>query len=512
MTDFAGTTVVAPPAAAPRQFLGHPRGLATLFMTEFFERFTYYGMRALLVLFLVAATNAANPGFGIDRTTAGAVYGLYTGAVFLGSLPGGWIADRLIGQRNAVFWGGIIIMLGNFILAIPATPPVFYLGLAVIVVGVGLLKPNVSALVGSLYEGQPGARRDAGFSIFYMGINAGAFLAPLVAGTIGEAWNWRGGFFCAGLFMGIGVIQFRLTQKYLGDAGHAPKDVSPLERSRGWKIVGIASAAIIAAALLLFAGVIPVTVTTLAQAFGSAMIALAVLFFGYVLLFAKLERAERKRVGVIAIFFLCAAMFWAGFEQQATTFNLFAVDFTNRSWLGGFFPEGVHPASWYQSANPVFIILFAPFFAWMWVALGKRNLDPSAPLKFGLGLVLLGVGFLVMMFAGQLIVATGDKVAPSWLLMAYLVHTFGELCLSPVGLSNVTKLAPPKFVGQMMGTWFLGSAVGNLFAGLIGGHVASSTADALPGQFLQMALVGGGAGVVMLVLARPIRNWMGGVK
>jgi POT family proton-dependent oligopeptide transporter len=512
MTDFANTTVVASPAAAPKEFLGHPRGLATLFMTEFFERFTYYGMRALLVLFLVAATNAANPGFGIDRTTAGAVYGLYTGAVFLGSLPGGWIADRLIGQRNAVFWGGVIIMLGNFILAIPATPPVFYLGLAVIVIGVGLLKPNVSALVGSLYEGQPGARRDAGFSIFYMGINAGAFLAPLVAGTIGEAWNWRGGFFCAGLFMGIGVVQFRLTQKYLGDAGHAPKDVSAAERARGWKIVGIASLAIIAVALLLFADVIPVNVTTLAQAFGSAMIALAVLFFGYVLLFAKLEKAERKRVGVIAIFFLCAAMFWAGFEQQATTFNLFAVDFTNRSWLGGMFPEGVHPASWYQSANPVFIILFAPFFAWLWVALGKRNLDPSAPLKFGLGLVLLGVGFLVMMFAGQVIVATDDKVAPSWLLTAYLVHTFGELCLSPVGLSNVTKLAPPKFVGQMMGTWFLGSAVGNLFAGLIGGHVASSTAEALPAQFLQMALVGGGAGVLMLILARPIRSWMGGIK
>ncbi len=512
MTDFAGTTVVAPSSDAPRQFLGHPRGLATLFMTEFFERFTYYGMRALLVLFLVAATNAANPGFGIDRTTAGAVYGLYTGAVFLGSLPGGWIADRLIGQRNAVFWGGVIIMLGNFILAIPATPAVFYLGLAVIVIGVGLLKPNVSALVGSLYEGQPGARRDAGFSIFYMGINAGAFLAPLVAGTIGEAWNWRGGFFCAGLFMGIGVLQFRLTQKHLGDAGHAPKDVSALERSRGWKIVGIASLAVVAAALLLFTGVIPVDVTTLAQAFGTAMIALAVLFFGYVLLFAKLDKAERKRVGVIAIFFLCAAMFWAGFEQQATTFNLFAVDFTNRAWLGGMFPEGVHPASWYQSANPVFIILFAPFFAWLWVALGKRNLDPSAPLKFGLGLVLLGVGFLVMMFAGQVIAATDDKVAPSWLLTAYLLHTFGELCLSPVGLSNVTKLAPPKFVGQMMGTWFLGSAVGNLFAGLIGGHVASSTADALPDQFLQMALVGGGAGALMLIFARPIRNWMGGVK
>ena len=506
----SGTTVAA--AARPREFLGHPRGLATLFMTEFFERFTYYGMRALLVLFLVAATSGANPGFGIDRVTAGAVYGLYTGAVFLGSLPGGWIADRLIGQRNAVFWGGVIIMLGNFILAIPATPPVFYLGLAVIVVGVGLLKPNISAMVGMLYEGQPGARRDAGFSIFYMGINLGALVAPLIAGTIGEAWNWRAGFFCAGLFMGLGVLQYKLTQHYLGNAGVAAHNASAEEKRRGWRIVAIGSAVLVAVALLLFLGVIPVDVTTLAQAFGTAMIALAFAFFGYVLLFAKLSGEERKRVAVIAIFFLCAAVFWAGFEQQATTFNLFALDFTDRSVLGGLFPDGVHPASWYQSANPIFVVIFAPVFAWIWVALGMRNLDPAAPVKFGLGLVLLGVGFLIMVFAAELVVATGSDVAPTWLLMAYLLQTFGELCLSPVGLSNVTKLAPPRFVGQMMGTWFLGSAVGNLFAGIIGGHIGSAEADAMPAQLMQMTLIGAGAGLLMLIFARSIRSWMGGVK
>ena len=509
------TTTTAVPAQAPpaeREFLGHPRGLVTLFMTEFFERFTYYGMRALLVLFLTAATDAANPGFGIDRTTAGAIYGLYTGAVYLGSLPGGWIADRLIGQRNAVFWGGVIIMIGNFILALPASPAVFYLGLLVIVVGVGLLKPNVSAIVGALYEGKPGARRDAGFSIFYMGINLGAWLAPLVAGTIGEGWSWRAGFFVAGLFMAFGVFQFKLTERYLGEAGLKPHAVSPEERRRGWRLVWAGSAVLIVLGLLIFLGVIPVTITALAQAFGTAMIALAVFFFGYVLLFAKLSTAERKRVFVIAIFFLCAALFWAGFEQQATTFNLFALDFTDRSLLGSWFPEGVHPASWYQSANPIFILLFAPFFAWIWVALGARNLDPSAPAKFGLGLLLLGAGFLVMMFAAQIIVATGDKVAPTWLLLAYLLHTFGELCLSPVGLSNITKLAPARYVGQMMGTWFLGSAVGNLFAGLIGGHVGASDASALPGQFLQMALVGAAAGALMLLFARPIRRWMGAVN
>jgi POT family proton-dependent oligopeptide transporter len=215
---------------------------------------------------------------------------------------------------------------------------------------------------------------------------------------------------------------------------------------------------------------------------------------------------------VIAIFFLCAAMFWAGFEQAATTFNLFASDFTDRSWLGGMFPTGEHPASWYQSANPIFIVLFAPFFAWFWVFLGSRNLDPSAPAKFGLGLVLLGLGFLVMMLAAELIISSGGKVAPTWLLMTYLVHTFGELCLSPVGLSNVTKLSPPRYVGQMMGTWFLGAAVGNLFAGLIGGHVGSGEAASMPGQFLQMALIGGGAGVLMLVATPWIKKMMGSVR
>ena len=493
-------------------WLGHPRGLVTLFMTEFFERFTYYGMRALLVLFLVAATTAGNPGFGLPRDTAGAIYGLYTGAVYLGSLPGGWIADRLIGQRNAVFWGAIIIMLGNFVLSLPASPAIFYLGLAVIVVGVGLLKPNISAIVGALYEGQPGARRDAGFSIFYMGINLGALIAPLIAGSIGEIWNWRGGFFCAGLFMALGVTQYKLTEKYLGEAGLKPHAASEAERAKGWKILWGSVGAVLLLTGLMFAGVIAVDVTTLAKVVGSAMSVLGIAFFAAILLFADLTSAERKRVGVIAIFFLCAAMFWAGFEQAATTFNLFAQDYTNRTLLGSWFPDGVHPASWYQSANPIFVVLLAPFFAWIWVELGKRNLDPSSPAKFGVGLVLLGVGFLVMMAAAQLVVSSGGKVAPTWLLLTYLLHTMGELCLSPVGLSNVTKLSPPRYVGQMMGTWFLGAALGNLIAGLVGGHIGSGAASEMPSQFLIMAFIGGGAGLAMLLASPVIKKMIGELK
>jgi POT family proton-dependent oligopeptide transporter len=492
-----------------KTFLGHPRGLATLFMTEFFERFTYYGMRALLVLFLVAATTDANPGFGMDRETAGAIYGLYTGAVFLFSLPGGWIADRLIGQRRAVYWGGIIIALGNFLLAVPAGPGMFYLGLAVIVIGVGLLKPNISAIVGALYEGQPGARRDAGFSIFYMGINLGALLAPFVAGTIGESWNWRAGFFCAGAAMLIGVLQYRMTEHYLGDAGLAPQGVTDAERRAGWRNVVLGAAVVGVLALLLYTGTVPVSITALAQLFATGMVALGFLFFIYVFIFGGLDSDEKKRVALIGVFFLCAALFWAGFEQAATTFNLFAQDYTDRSWLGHLFDDNEHPAAWYQSANPIFVVIFAPFFAWLWVELGKRNLDPSSPAKFGLALALVGVGFLVMMWAAQLVVSTGGKVAPTWLLLTYMLHTFGELCLSPVGLSNVTKLAPKRYVGQMMGTWFLGAAVGNALAGLIGGHVGSAAAAEMPSQFLQMCFIAGGAGLV-LILASPILRKLAG--
>jgi POT family proton-dependent oligopeptide transporter len=495
-----------------KTFLGHPRGLATLFMTEFFERFTYYGMRALLVLFLVAATDGANPGFGMDRETAGAVYGLYTGAVFLFSLPGGWIADRLIGQRRAVYWGGIIIAIGNFLLAIPAGASMFYLGLATIVIGVGLLKPNISAIVGGLYEGQPGARRDAGFSIFYMGINLGALIAPFIAGTIGESWNWRAGFGCAGAAMLIGVLQYRMTEKYLGDAGLAPANLTDSERAQGWRSVIIGSALVVILALLLYTGVIPVTVTGLAQLFAGGMVAVGFLFFAWVLIAGGLDADEKKRVGLIALFFLCAALFWAGFEQAATTFNLFAQDYTDRSWLGHLFADGEHPAAWYQSANPIFVVIFAPFFAWAWVALGRRNLDPSSPAKFGLALVLVGVGFLVMMWAAQLVVASGGKVAPTWLLLTYLLHTFGELCLSPVGLSNVTKLSPKRYVGQMMGTWFLGAAVGNALAGLIGGHVGSGDAAAMPAQFLQMCFIAGGVGLVLILGSPWLKKLAGDTK
>ena len=488
---------------------GHPRGLATLFFTEMFERFTYYGMRALLILFMTAP--ALKGGLEIETAQAGAIYGLYTGAVYLFSLPGGWIADRLLGQQKAVWYGGILIAAGNFILTLPFTTT-FYLGLLTIVLGVGLLKPNISVIVGQLYGNDTGARRDAGFSIFYMGINLGAFIAPLIAGTVGETLGYRWGFFCSGVAMAIGLLQYRMTGHYLGNAGALPAPSTPAETSRNWKFVWGALVLVFAAFGLGVGGVLPLNVVSLAQYTGGAMVALAVFFFGNILLFSDITLAEKKRVGVIAVFFAAAAVFWGGFEQQASTFNLFTRDYIDRSLFGSFFESGQHPTSWYQSANPILVILLSPLFAYVWVALGVRNLDPSAPAKFGIGLLFLGISFGVMMLAAQLVISSGGKVAPTWILLTFMLQTMGELCLSPIGLSNVTKLAPSRYVGQMMGTWFLGAALGNLAAGLIGGHVGADSVHDMPPQFFNMLLVGCGAGVVMLAFSRVINSWTGGVK
>ena len=496
-----------------KTWFGHPRGLATLFFTEMFERFSYYGMRGLLILFMSAPIAAG--GLGFDSRSAGAVYGLYTGCVYLMSLPGGWIADRLIGQQQAVFYGGILIAAGNLTLAIPAAWA-FYLGLFGIIIGTGLLKPNISAIVGELYKNQPGERRDAGFSIFYMGINLGAFIAPYIAGTLGQTIAYRYGFAAAGVAMLFGLVQYKLTQHYLGDAGVHPTSKTEAERRKGWVMVGAGIgvlAGLIALAGLVMTGMgLEINRANIANATFVFELAFAALFFGYVMLFGGLAREEIQKVFVIAVFFLGAALFWAGFEQAATTLNFFADRNTDRSLFGSFFAAGEHPSSWYQSANPIYIILLSPFLAWLWVYLGARNLNPAAPLKFGVGLLQLGLGFGVMIFAAKLVVSTGGKVAPVWLLMTYLLHTMGELCLSPVGLSFVTKLAPPKFVGQMMGTWFLGASIGNLAAGILGGHAGASEAAEMPGYFTNMLWFGLISGAAMLLCSPLIKKMMGGVK
>jgi POT family proton-dependent oligopeptide transporter len=487
-------------------FFGHPRGLATLFFTEMWERFTYYGMRAVLVLFLVAAVSTG--GFGIDDKTATAIYGLYTAGVYLAALPGGWVADRLIGAQRAVLVGGMAITFGNALLAMSTSPRGFYIGLAVIVLGVGLLKPNVSAIVAELYP-EGGARLDSGFTIFYIGINVGGLLGPIVTGWAQIYFGLRAGFAAAAIFMAVGVLQFFLTRRHLGAAGASPAPTAAhTDDARQWRYfwVGAGTLALLLAAVIF--GWIPVNAVALARGATYAIVAMAVLYFLYYFLAAGLTSEERRRGVVLVVLFVGCALFFSGYEQAGSSLNLFAERYTDRTlgWL-----HFVIPTGWFQSLNSAYIIVFAPFFAWAWIALAKRNLNPSAPAKFALGVMLMGSGFLVMAAAAALI-ASGSRVSPYWLIFTYLLHTFGELCLSPVGLSYYTKLTPKRFVGQMMGMWFLAMSLGNLLAGLIAGEFDANNVAAMPGQYMHIVYFSVGLGAALLILSHPVKKLMGNVK
>jgi POT family proton-dependent oligopeptide transporter len=466
------------------------------------ERFSYYGMRALLILFMTAPLTAG--GLGFDTAVAGAVYGLYTSMVYMTSLPGGWIADRLIGQRRAVLYGGILIACGHFSMAFPSLAT-FYIGLALIVAGTGLLKGNVSVIVGQLY-GPGDHRRDAGFSIFYMGINLGAFIAPLVCGYLGQRVNWHVGFTAAGFGMVIGLVQYVAGSKYLGNAGLYPAPAeSPAAgarlraRARLWG--SLALGVVIVLVLAMYSEALPITVKQIADAAGYMLLLITIGIFAWMFFAGDWTPAERRRLYAIAVLFLASAIFWSEFEQAGSTLNLFADRATRTSILGWEFPS-----SYYQSLQPLFIITFAPVFAWLWVRLGPR--EPSSPAKFGIGLLFVGAGFAILVVAASL-AAHGVKVAPYWLVVTYLLHTFGELSLSPVGLSATTKLAPARVAGLMMGVWFLGISVGNFIGGRLSSLYGSMP---LPELFGAIGAVGIVAGLVMFALTPPIKRLMGEVN
>ena len=423
------------------QWFGHPRGLSVLFFTETWERFSYYGMRALLILFAVAP--AKDGGLGFSTAKAASVYGWYTMLVYAAAIPGGLLADRFLGHSRAVLLGGILIACGHFSLAFHGLP-FFFAGLGLIVAGTGLLKPNVSMLVGSLY-GPDDPRRDSGFSLFYMGINIGAMLAPLVCGYLGQRVDWHLGFGAAGIGMTIGLAVFLKGRRWLPSAA-------------GGKIESAAARPL-----------------------------------------AGFTREERRRLSGIAILFFFTVLFWGAFEQAGSTLTLFADRYTRLSLFGLRFPS-----SWFQVEQPLFILLLAPVFAWLWVRLGKRQ--PSSPAKFAFGLFLVGLGFLILVPAAAIAQTRGVRVSPMWLTALYLVHTFGELCLSPVGLSLVTKLAPDRIVGLMMGVWFLATSFGNKLAGWVAGFF-----DVVPVArlFLLVALAGIGASFLLALLIRPIRRLAG---
>jgi proton-dependent oligopeptide transporter, POT family len=495
------------------RFFGHPRGLSTLFFTEMWERFSYYGMRAILILFMTAPIAAG--GLQFDVAKAGVIYGTYTALVYMLSLPGGWLADRFLGQRRATLYGGVVIMLGHISLAIPSMAT-FYTGLGLVVIGTGLLKPNVSTMVGQLY-GTQDARRDAGFSLFYMGINTGAFLAPLACGWLAQSqefkgilssvgvapetsWHWGFGMAAIGMFLGL--VQYLSGWKHLGNAGLEPvrpeNEAARVQQKRVLQI-GIATVAGLAAllGLLSVTGVLRIKAEALGNAFGVILLLITVIFFLWMFTVAKWTPAERKRLVVVLVLFLGAAVFWSVFEQQGSTLNLFAERNTDTTVFGYRFP-----ASWFQSLNALFIITLAPVFAWLWVRLGPRN--PPELVKFTIGLVLVGLGFAVLIIAAKL-VETGVRVSPLWLACTYLLHTAGELCLSPVGMSAVTRLAPARIAGLTMGVWFLALSVGNYLGGRVAGLYEGFS---LPELFGTVAVYALAAAVILALLIRPVRRML----
>lgn len=503
-------------APAQTGFFGHPAGLRTLFLTEMWERFSYYGLRPLLVLFMSAAI--VNGGFGWDRATASAIVGIYAASVYLASLPGGWVADRWLGLRNAIKWGAVLITLGHLSIGFSGVlgqgkpgKTAFFTGLVLIVFGTGLLKPNISAIVGDLYP-EGGARRDAGFSIFYMGINTGSFLGQLVTGLLGEKVGWHLGMGAAGVGMTLGLLTFwYFAPRTLGDLGTDivrdpdPKVQAARERNVKW-MCGLIVAATIAVFSLAYTGTWVPDPVQIGLQMTFVLVGAAAIFFGYVFLFGKLGRDENKQMLVILVLFLAAAVFWSAFEQQPTALNLFARDFTDRVVFGW-----EVPATWFQSINSFFIIVLAPVFAAIWMALGRRPQgDISAPAKFALGLFITVLGFVLMALAAKRIVASGGAllVSPLWLVGSYFLQTVGELCISPVGLSSMTKLSPRKYLGQVMGIWFVASAVGNLIGGLVGGHVDPNKVEQMPQLFTSTAISLLIAAVVLTLLIKPIKRML----
>lgn len=493
-----GQTVAdALPQHSDTSFFGHPRGLATLFFTEMWERYSYYGTRALLILYMTAGLQTGGLNFSVMKS--GAIYGFYTAMVYLFSLPGGWVADRVIGQQRAVLFGGILIAAGNFCLASPSMTA-FYSGLALLIFGTGLLKPNVSTIVGQLYR--PGDnRRDAGFSIFYMGINLGAF-SPLIVGWVGEKVNWRLGFATSAIGMLIGVIQYLITNKYLGEAGRhpirsgSPEKASAQKRNAGF-LTGAAVLILVVLGALNSRGVIHITAESVSDALGWFLLAVSIAVFAWMIFGKGWSTEERKRAAAILVLFIASCVFWGAYEQAGSSLNLFAQRNTNRNVLGYEFP-----ASWFQWVQPLFVLMLAPLFAWLWVRLGKR--EPSSPAKFSVGLFFVGLSFLVLVPA-----AAHMGVSPNWLNLCYFLSVVGEMCLSPVGLSAMTKLAPVRAAGFVMGVWFLSISIGDWMAGRAGSLFASMP---LPKLFGISGVVPIIAAVILALLVKPTKRLMSGIS
>ncbi|AJE41016.1 oligopeptide:H+ symporter [Streptomyces nodosus] len=480
-----------------KTFFGHPRGLATLFMTEMWERFSYYGMRALLPLYLVAPG-----GLHMNAATATAIYSVYVSLVYLLALPGGWFADRVLGPRKTVAVSAFIIMLGHLTLALPFSGT-FFAGLGLVAIGSGLLKANISTMVGHLYDGPDDPRRDGGFTIFYIGINLGAFIAPLAIGTVGEKFDWHAGFALAALGMALGLGQYLLGGRHLSERSKvvptplsAAEKVSLLRKSAFW-----AALAIVFYAIVGFSGVytlnwllVPITLLGLV---------IPVLVIARIKRDKELDRTEQSRMTAYIWFFVAAAVFWMIYDQGGSTLSIFADSSAKNTVFGWNFP-----VSWYQSVNPVLIMALAPVFAWLWLALNRRGKEPSTAVKFASGLILVGASFFLFL-APLSIAGGGHKAAALWLVAIYFVQTVGELTLSPVGLSVTTKMAPAKYASQMMGVWFLAVTAGDATTGLLSLAGVDLNKTGIVALEAVLAVV---AGVAVWMYRNKVKQLMGNVR
>jgi len=486
------------------QFLGHPAGLFVCFLTEMWERFSYYGMRALLIFYLTKH-------WEFSDASSYLIYGAYTSLVYIMPVFGGMLADQVLGSKKAVTYGAILLVLGHTGMTVESEVQIFYLSLALIISGVGFLKPNISTLVGALYEeGDP--RRDSGFTIFYMGINIGAFSATLLCGYLGETYGWAYGFGAAGIGMLFGLVIFLFGQPYLQGLAGPP---SNLYKEKNFGISNENWAYI--------SGILMVLVSWFLvqnqQLVGSLLGGFGAICIGGWLFYTLLKcpPIERDRLIVVGILILFSLMFWALFEQAGSSLNILTDRGVDRSLLGW-----TVPASMFQSLNALFIFTLAPFFAMLWIALAKRNIEPSTPLKFAIGIIFVGLGFLVLVAGMES--SDGVQTAVIWIILIYLLHTLGELCLSPVGLSSVTKLSPQRIVGVMMGMWFFASAAGNYVAGLIARATSSNSMSATNETFdlvqkasfievyTNVGLMAVGCGIVLALITPILKRLMHGAS
>ncbi|HEY1008055.1 MAG TPA: peptide MFS transporter [Sphingobacteriaceae bacterium] len=490
---------------------GHPKGLYVLFMTEMWERFSYYGMRALLILYLTA--QLAEGGFQLTRENALEIYAIFTGLVYLTPIIGGLLADKVLGQRKAIFIGGILMALGQFTLAASQTGNtdartwLLYLGLGILIVGNGFFKPNISTIVGKLYSDHD-PRKDSAFTIFYMGINLGAFLAPLACGYLAAEMGWAYGFGAAGVGMLLGTIWFGVQGRLLGNVGFSPRTNTDVGyqltlKKKDWMdiLLYVVACLVITYGFLTLWG-------NLGEGLKSTLTTVLAVIGGLALLYIIFSNTkgsvEWKRVGVIIVLCSFNVFFWAGFEQAGGTFNLFAEHNTNRSLMGWEIP-----AAWFQSVNSIWIISLAPVISALWLSLSRIGKNPNIPVKFAMALIFLGLGFVVMS-AANAAAGNGNLVSPLWLVVVYFLHTVAELCLSPIGLSMISKLSPQKIVSVMMGIWFGSIALANYVAGVLESVLKNYMPDMQLFNFLTMTSIV--AGVILLILSPILKRLMSGVS